>query len=64
MSRMAGFLTRCLEVFCFVSFFGMFVLFCWELSVVPIESLLPVAVTFLKEAQTLICNLQEQPPKR
>ena len=24
----------------------------------------PVAVTFLKEARTLICNLREQPPKR
>lgn len=49
------------RVLCFLFCSG---LFCWEPGVGPIESILPEAVTFLKEAQALICNLKEQPPKR
>lgn len=55
-------LTRGLQLFCFV--FWCFVLFHWEPGGVHIGSPLPVAVTFWKGAQTLICNLKEQPPKR
>lgn len=43
----------------FVLFLGRFIVFRWELGVVHSERLLPVAVTILKEAQTLICNLKK-----
>lgn len=52
------------------SAFGFVLLVCcvcfarWEPGGVHVECLLPVVVTFLKGAHTVICNLKEQPPKR
>lgn len=51
-----GVSTRSLKPFASL---GRFIVFCWELGVVHSERLLPVAVTILKEAQTLICNLKK-----